>query len=484
MVATMMTTGTASADSCDPGWYVIGEYETSFYWQEQFLPFRSVTWTGTAELLERKDSGCYVAEIQLGYTGPASGGTLILNGDLFVSYTVQYPDPFDSSGAVADNAYGDLVSWNPPEGWNPGYSVEPQFDINARGADEYVIWGQGIPALIPQVQAAFNLPLELLGQTVYAQIHVGTDLCRCSATAISLPGESAPSPPPPPPPPAPTEMWDVYVHAHQDDWQLFLSPNAYYDYQHGDHLLFVYATAGDAGLGPGWWQPREEGAKASVREIAGSGQAEGTLSGIFCHSAPADVCHTISGWTYGNSVSIFMRLPDGNVGGTGFPTTGNQSLALLRDGGISSMTAVDGSTTYDSWADFYLTVNAIIMTYTPYDSTTWVNAPDFDRVRQTSQGDACHDCPDHADHLAVADAVHTIAVDMGAPWSRAWFIDYPIGYADPRYPANLGPTDYLIKKQAFMAYNDVVFANTGSNEYTARPDFWENCFQRTYYVLV
>jgi GlcNAc-PI de-N-acetylase len=478
MILTGMTAGRTSAlGSCSPGWSLVGQYDTDFTWTS--LLSGSVAWVGYVQVLENFDVNCNVLGVIVAYTGSPSGGTLSVTGSPFVSFTVQYPHPFSDYANVAQNAVGQLGMANPSPGNYLTYAVSVNRNINANGADEYVIQGGGGTALVTDIKAAFSLPLSLLGSTIYAEMQVGRDLCTCSEQGIVLPGQSATPPPPPPP----TSVWDVYVHAHEDDWQLFLAPNAYYDYHRGDHLLFIYATAGDAGLGPSWWQPREDAAKASVRQLAGSNLSESASSVVVCHSTP-QVCHNVTAWTYGSSVSIFMRLPDGNPQGTGYAATGFQSMSRLRDGQISNITTVDGSATYSSWADLYLSLNSIITTYTPYNSSTWINAPDFDRGRQTSQGTTCPACPDHADHLAVADAVHNITIGMGAPWSRAWFIDYPIGNADPRYPPNLGPGDYAIKKQAFDAYNNVMIARTGSDAYTQQPDFLNNCFQRTYFVVV
>src|SRR5512144_1026118 len=43
-----------------------------------------------------------------------------------------------------------------------------------------------------------------------------------------------------------------YFAAHEDDWQLFMNPNAYQDVQRtSTKVVFVYLTAGDAGAGLG-----------------------------------------------------------------------------------------------------------------------------------------------------------------------------------------------------------------------------------------
>jgi len=166
-----------------------------------------------------------------------------------------------------------------------------------------------------------------------------------------------------------------------------------------------------------------------------------------------------------------MRLPDGDTTGGGFSSTGFQSLAKLRDGNISSMNTVDGSATYTSWPDLYRTVGAIVTAFAPYDATTKINAPDFNRTMQSFEGKNCNGCADHSDHLAVADALYAIAVTGGAPWSRKWYIDYPICWADSRYPVNLDSAGYQLKKALFMAYNNRFKEMTGIDTYAQQTSF-------------
>ena len=458
--------GGNSTAGCDPGWYWVSEHDNSFVWTEGSLPFRSVSWTGSVVLLEEFDADCYVVGVEVDYTGPVLSGTLDAMGPLFVSFTVQHPGPFTNYANVAVNAYGDLIGWGP---WTDPL-VQPHFDINDRGADEFYIQVNG-PATVPGVYAHFSLPTDLVGQTIYAQIHVGQNLCQCSVTSIDVPGST---------PPPPSDVWSVFVHAHNDDWQLFESPDAYHAYQSGDHVMWIYMTAGDAGQSDFYWHAREEASKASTREVVGAGLGESTTTVTACYGGSSSVCHDLTAWSYGTTISIFMRLPDGGIQGGGFPSHNYETMEKLRDRQIASLGAVDGSTRYESWADLYQTLAAAINAYAPYAATTSINAPDFDRDRQTTHVDICPDCPDHADHLAVADAVYAITIGPDAPWGRAFYIDYPIDWADSRYPENLDQASYEVKKAAFMAYNQAMKDQTGVDEYNQMPWFWENAFHRDY----
>ena len=705
-------TGSASGGgvptSCTAGWVKISQFDNSFLWTDSGLfAVDSANWQGLVRLYENIDLDCYVVGISVRYTGPLSGGALTLTGSPLVSFTVQYPSAFTSYGSKGVNAYGDLTSWNPPAGGYITYTVATNFNINARGADEFTIKGGGVTAAVTNVKAFFSLPLDFVGSTVIAQIHVGPNKCQCRTTSIAIPGTtrpppdttppatvtdlhvvstglndillgwtapgddgmsgrasqydfrystagpltnanfaqgtafaapapgpagssesldvsglaasthywfglrtadevpnwslvsnspdattSSPAPPPDTTPPAtvtdlhvtsvgstdvllgwtapgddgtsgraaqydlrystagaltdanfaqgtvapsptpgpagtsesldvtglassthywfglrtadevpnwslvsnspdgttsgappPGKTWSVYVHAHEDDWQLFMSPNTVVDYQAGHTLLFIIVTAGDGGGPARIWQAREEAAIASVPVITGTA-TDTSMSTTICYAGSSQVCHKIWERDYGTTVTFFMRLPDGNSDGGGFSSTGFQTIEKLRDGAIPSINAIDNSTTYTSWQDLYLTVGAIITTVAGSDPSTAVNAPDFDRTRQSFEGMGCNGCADHPDHLAVADLVYNVTIGRGAAWSREWYIDYPICFADSRYPVNMDATQYQTKKNLFMAYNDRYKALTGIDTYAQQPTFWENCFKREYSRVV
>lgn len=209
MISTGFNLGWASADPvpCDPGWRVVAEVDNSFQWEGPSPTGQmggSASWAGVVQVLEDFDSNCNVLGILVEFTGPASGGTLSLNGyNIGVLYSIQYPLPFAAYSDSPTKAVGGAVSWN-PDGFFPTYYAHIHHDVNDRGADEYYIGtlhplglDLGVyapePAVVTNVRASFGLPLELLGQTVYAQAHVYNNRCQCSVTAIEIPGV----PPPP-----------------------------------------------------------------------------------------------------------------------------------------------------------------------------------------------------------------------------------------------------------------------------------------------
>jgi hypothetical protein len=212
-----------------------------------------------------------------------------------------------------------------------------------------------------------------------------------------------------------------YFAAHQDDWQLFMNPSAFQDVTSATKkVVFVHTTAGDAGAGIGnagrrhpYYLARENGALFASRFMADSNKGPGTDS----VSRPRFNGHELYRVSYENTVSYFLRVPDGNPGGTGYPHTGHQSLARLAHQDTDVLTAVDGSTTYHGWADLVATVRAII---------------DFERAAapvvqlNVAETDPRLNPQDHSDHLMTAKA----ALDATAGMSclrRHHYVEYATG---------------------------------------------------------
>ena len=111
-----------------------------------------------------------------------------------------------------------------------------------------------------------------------------------------------------------------YAVAHQDDWQLFMNPSAWDDARSPNtRVVFMYLTAGDAGLGTNnggrpepFYIAREEGALRATRFIVDAVDfgdedqwEEVSING-----------KELPRYLYKNTASYFFRLPDGNF--TGF----------------------------------------------------------------------------------------------------------------------------------------------------------------------
>jgi hypothetical protein len=232
-----------------------------------------------------------------------------------------------------------------------------------------------------------------------------------------------------------------YFAAHEDDWQLFMNPNAYHDVQRvSTKVVFVYFTAGDAGAGLGnagrsqpYYLARENGAKLSVKFMADANSSPQ----IAVDSVASIGGHAIKKWLYRNTVSYFLRLPDGHPEGTGYPTTGLQSLKRLRDGAIPAMTSIDDSTTYEGWIDLRNSLRQMIDKERGEATNVWVNLPDTNL--QANLGD-------HADHQHVALGVLEAIADL--PWiNKAFYLNYVTADLDE----NMSAADREIEAGTFAA---------------------------------
>lgn len=246
---------------------------------------------------------------------------------------------------------------------------------------------------------------------------------------------------------------DVYVSAHQDDWQLFIGDRFAASVKGTTgKVVVIYTSAGDGNRGTAYWVAREAASKMSVDTIAGAGAwtcATQTVSG-----------HPIQRCVKGKVVSYYMRMPDGNISGDGF---GHGSLKLLQGGQPTA--AINNSTTYTSWNDFTTTLRTMISNEVGANASPYVqiNAPEYDRVINPG---------DHSDHHVSGDAVRAAATGMA--WDLGWYV----GYNTSNLAANVSDTPLSYKKAEFWMYAESMGnANYGSpwNE-----PIYQAWLQRTY----
>jgi hypothetical protein len=248
---------------------------------------------------------------------------------------------------------------------------------------------------------------------------------------------------------------DFFIHGHEDDWQIFMSPAAYRGAQLGEPIVFIYATAGDAGnTNPNYWQAREAAATASQSVISGQPFASSSWA---CDQQDVKG-HSLRRCSHMNFVAYFLRAPDGSRDGCGYEVHQHQSLSRLM-GGVCTppdptgpMNAIDGSTSYTTWPDFWQTLRAIIEqeTLAHRASSVWINAPDYDTGKNPN---------DHPDHVAAGQAVKCAADGGGAKcgdpaiakemWNTRWYVGYDI----MNRPKNATPGDFTTKSGMYMAYD-------------------------------
>jgi hypothetical protein len=257
-----------------------------------------------------------------------------------------------------------------------------------------------------------------------------------------------------------------YVVAHADDWQLFMTPNAYHDLVAQDtKVVLITTTAGDAGKQSLYWGAREEGAKSSVRFCLAPLSALAQSTSVQQFNG-----HHIHRWSANSTSCYFLRLPDGGLDGGGFPAYHHQSLSKLRAGQIDAITAVDDSATYTGWSDFSTTLQAIVEAESSGIPNLWLNYPNPDTSANSN---------DHPDHIATGQAVQ--AMPLIAHVQQALFV----GYSLKRVPASLSATDLFWKAGMFAAYEKAVL---DSNEYSTLSEgiqtYLEWCLSSPLFITV
>lgn len=230
-----------------------------------------------------------------------------------------------------------------------------------------------------------------------------------------------------------------YFAAHADDWQLFMNPSAFNDVADvKTKTVFIHTTAGDVGLGSGnggrrfpLYQARENGADLAIRFMADADTPPGAkTSRVMDFNG-----HTVERSSYRNTVSYFLRVPDGGPDGQGYAETGRQSLLRLARGESASLVTIDRRATYRDWADLVAALRAIV---------------DFERGAvpnvqlNVAELDASINPHDHPDHRMTARAALDATSGLGCA-KRVHYVDY----ASSRLPENLDPYQRDIESAVF-----------------------------------
>lgn len=231
----------------------------------------------------------------------------------------------------------------------------------------------------------------------------------------------------------------VQIVAHQDDDLLFMNPDLSHDIQAGRCIRTVYVTAGDGGGGSYYWLGREKGSEDAYSSMLGSDVA--WVERIVQLSNGQLV--TIANPRGNLKVSlVFLRLPDGNLKGQGFPQYHNMSLSGLEAGHFPALEATDKQSRYTS-EQLISSMVELLATYKPTTVRTQSSLP----------GNNAH--PDHSDHMAVGRLVQK-AYGRYEAQQYENKIKIPVifytGYGIKDQPENVSGNDLTVKKKAFAAY--------------------------------
>ncbi len=246
----------------------------------------------------------------------------------------------------------------------------------------------------------------------------------------------------------------VYVAAHPDDWQLFMNPNAYTDLKSPDQkVIFLHTTAGDggSGIGTNYYLAREEGSLRAIRFMSNT-FSEGLGSNMNKTTVTING-HQVLKFSYRNAIAYFLRLPDGNLNGNGYPLHNSTSLKKLYNGTISTISAIDGSTTYNSLSDLELTIQSIIETAAnSIDQITFNLADDDSSINPG----------DHSDHINSSLILQDVAENIGGVTMNLY-----TEYATNSKPQNVLNEDLLISAGTWAA------TASGISDYAYNNSTWD-----------
>jgi len=254
-----------------------------------------------------------------------------------------------------------------------------------------------------------------------------------------------------------------YVVADADDVQLFMFDNMKTDLDAGNNkVVIITLTAGDEGYGNttfngssmAYYLAKERGAVYSSKllgDLTNSPIAPNNTRPLPTAQNVVINGKTMVKYYYGNVngvgavVNYFLRLPDGGSTGLGYPGTGNKSLKKFHDGTIPTIASVDGTATYNSWAELAYTIYSIIFTEKGLDLQVWLNASS---LNLTVPGNPVYNPGDNSDHTYSS----TAAQDGVA--TRLWvgIKEYVMDYSSNLAP-NLNNEDFGFASGAFGVYN-------------------------------
>ncbi|KUF11164.1 PIG-L family deacetylase [Pseudoponticoccus marisrubri] len=234
------------------------------------------------------------------------------------------------------------------------------------------------------------------------------------------------------------------IVAHQDDDILFMNPDIDASIGAGEANTTVFVTAGDAGLGAAYWGGRETGAKAAYSLMTG---VEDWVDELVPVEIGGRTVELASSHPEGMpEVRLyFMRLPDG--GGNLAPDD-QQQLARLEAGTLETVTAVDGSASYDR-DELVETMTALLDLHAPNEVRLQI-------------ADGANAAGEHTDHVSATRLAEEALEDHAG---ESFTVTQYVQYASRDMPANLDPAEAarsLAIMEAYAEHDPGVFDSSGA----------------------
>ncbi|MES2645956.1 MAG: PIG-L family deacetylase [Bacteroidota bacterium] len=244
-----------------------------------------------------------------------------------------------------------------------------------------------------------------------------------------------------------------FIIAHADDWQLFMQPFVFDDLvMPGCKVVFIITTAGDAGMQEKFWRAREEGHKSSVRFCMSAIDTFSEFNGAKCYNEK-----NIDYWSLHHSTTFFLRLPDGNLDGSGFDSHDYQSLSKFQLNKINSLTSLDASYNFSNWDEYVKVLATIISCESEGIADKNIHYLNPDPVPNPG---------DHADHISTGIAVGQLNV------TKSFKQFLYVGYSIQNLETQLSQSDMFWKVSMFAAYEKAVFDYCGYSTLKENTDLY------------
>lgn len=237
------------------------------------------------------------------------------------------------------------------------------------------------------------------------------------------------------------------IVALPDDDLLYFNPDIYKYIKTNRVITTIYLTSGDAGEDYNYWHSREEGIKTAYASMANKDNSWKEKYIIYLNK------YKIAKYSLSSDKNInliFLRLPDGNFVGEGYPKTKYQSLIKLWLNEIQYIRTVDNINIYTK-EELIKLLEEIISSINP----DIINIQDVSNYKSSG---------DHSDHYATA--YFSLAALRKLDKTSIKIFSY-LGNVIGTYKKNLNPSDITKKRNFFFIYlNYDPLAKKSLNLYT------------------
>jgi hypothetical protein len=194
-----------------------------------------------------------------------------------------------------------------------------------------------------------------------------------------------------------------------------MNPNAFYDLQTPENkVIFLHITAGDACSGTGntsYYLAREEGSLRAIRFMCNAINYELKQGAEMSATQVVINGYLVLRYVYVNAVAYFLRLPDGNYTGVGYPIHNHASLQKFYNGSVASISAIDNSTKYGSLNDLIKTIGDLVTLESKAMGEDAFNIADTNATMNPE---------DHSDHLHTSLIMQNVAKQLKMPSVRLY----------------------------------------------------------------